>query len=71
MTCTSPSTVYIPETSQNVVSERMMWFVNSGSFLNRGDGYAAAKGYEPQMIGCPIIELEGYQRKVTVIQGRV
>ncbi len=48
-----------------------MWFVNSGSFLNRGDGYAAAKGYEPQMIGCPIIELEGYQRKMTVIQGRV
>lgn len=66
-----PSTIYIPETAQNVVSERVMWFVNSGSFLNRGDGYAAAKGYEPQVLGCPIIELEGYRRKVTVIQGRV
>jgi len=66
-----PSTVYIPEVRQNMVAERTMWFVNSGSFLNRGDGYAAAKGYEPQMIGCPIIGLEGYQRKVTVIQGRV
>jgi predicted phosphodiesterase len=66
-----PSTVYIPHVRQNVVSERKLWFVNSGSFLNRGDGYAAAKGYEPQVLGCPIIELEGYQRNVTVIQGRI
>ena len=66
-----PSSILIPDQKYNIVTERTMWFVNSGSFLDRGEGYAAAKGYEPQVIGCPIIELSGKERKITVIQGRV
>ena len=66
-----PSVIYVPETKHDAVTERVMWFVNSGSFLERGSGYAAAKGYEPQLIGCPIIELSGSEKKVMVIQGRV
>ncbi|HCL78929.1 MAG TPA: hypothetical protein DIC53_03055 [Synergistaceae bacterium] len=66
-----PSVIYVPETKNDAVTERVMWFINSGSFLDRGEGYAAAKGYEPQVLGCPIIELSGKGRKITVIQGRV
>ena len=66
-----PSSIFVPDRKNDIVMERTMWFVNSGSFLDRGEGYAAAKGYEPQVLGCPIIELSGKERKITVIQGRV
>ena len=48
-----------------------MWFVNSGSFLKRGSGYAAAKGYSPTVMGCPVIELSGTEHKVVVTMGRI
>ena len=49
---------------------RTMWFVNSGSFLKRGSGYAAAKGYPPTVMGCPVIEMSGTEHKVVVTMGR-
>lgn len=66
-----PSVIYEPQRHCDSVIERVMWFVNSGSFLKRGEGYAAAKGYEPQLIGCPIIELSGTEKKISVVQGRL
>ena len=66
-----PSMIYVPERQCDVVTERTMWFVNSGSYLKRGSGYAAAKGYPPTVLGCPIIELSGTERKVSVSMGRI
>jgi predicted phosphodiesterase len=66
-----PSVVYVPDQRNNVVTERVMWFVSSGSFQERGSGYAAIQGLEPQMQGCPIIELDGGERRVIVTMGRV
>ena len=66
-----PSMIYTPERQCDVVTERTMWFVNSGSFLKRGSGYAAAKGYPPTVMGCPVIELSGREHKVMVTMGRI
>jgi len=66
-----PGMVYEPDQRNDVINERITWFVNSGSFLDRGSGYAASFGYEPQPKGCPIICLDGWNRKITVVQGKI
>ena len=33
--------------------------------------YAAAKGYPPTVMGCPVIELSGTEHKVVVTMGRI
>ena len=63
--------IYTPERQCDVVTERTMWFVNSGSFLKRGSSYAVAKGYPPTVMGCPVIEMSGTEHKVVVTMGRI
>ena len=66
-----PSMIYTPERQCDSVVERTMCFVNSGSFLKRGSGYAVAKGYSPTVMDCPVIELSGTEHRVVVTMGRI
>ena len=56
--------VHEPDKNKDQINEREIYFVNSGSFMKKGDGYAAMKNYEPQARGCPAIILDGYDRKI-------
>ena len=56
--------IHEPDKNKDQINEREIYFVNSGSFMQKGDGYAATKNYEPQARGCPAIILDGYDRKI-------
>lgn len=63
------STVYIPDQKRDIINAKDMYFVNSGSFLDRGEGYAAQFMFEAQPLGCPSITLDAYERKIKVVMG--
>ena len=56
--------VFEPDKNMDRINEREIYFVNSGSFMKKGDGYAAMKNYPPQSRGCPAIIFDGYERKI-------
>ena len=67
-----PENVYIPQRHCDSVHKKTMWFVNSGSYQER-EGYAIAKNFPPEELGCPIVELWGgkKEKKVSVLLGRI
>ena len=65
-----PEDIYIPERQCDKVTQKTMWFVNSGSYQER-EGYAIQKNFAPERLGCPIIELCGGNKKVSVIMGKL
>ena len=63
--------VYIPDQKNDVIIEKTVTMVNSGSFVKRGDGYAASQCYEPQTRGCPSIFMYANERRVVATMGMI
>lgn len=53
----------------DMINSRDVYFINSGAFLDRGDGYAVQFGYEGLPKGCPYFRLNAKERKINVLMG--
>lgn len=65
---TTESSSYFVDPLNNVISERVKYYVMSGSFQKYGNHYER-KGYKPSRPSCPVIFLNGRKKQVKVFHG--